>query len=53
MASKKIEEITTRYSMLQSLSVSDLEDSLQQHICYIHAMQALQTEQNQQAGGTN
>ena len=39
MASEKIDEITTRYSMLQSLSVSDLADSLEQNICHTQAMQ--------------
>ena len=40
MASEKIDEITARYSMLQSLSASDLEDILEQNICHTQAMQA-------------
>ena len=40
MASEKIDEITARYSVLQSLSTSDLEDSLEHNICHTHAMQA-------------
>ena len=38
MASKQIDNITTSYSMLQSLSVSDLEDSLEQNIHHTQAM---------------
>ena len=40
MTSDKIDEITTMYSMLQSLSVSGLEDSLEPNICRTQAMQA-------------
>ena len=41
MAAERIDDITTRYSMLQSLSVSDLEDSLEHNI---HCTQALQAQ---------
>ena len=34
MASEKIAEITARYSVLQYLSASDLEDSLEHNICH-------------------
>ena len=40
MASEDIDNITVRYSMLHSLSASDLEDSLDQNICCTQAMQA-------------
>ena len=38
MASEQIDEISTRYSVLQSLSTSNLEDSLEMNICHTHAM---------------
>ena len=38
MASDKIDEITARYSMLQSLSTSDLEGNLE---CNIHCAQSM------------
>ena len=38
MASEKIDKITTMYNVLQSLSVSDLEDSLEHNI---HCIQAI------------
>ena len=40
MASETIDEIIERHSMLQSLSTSDLEDSLERNICHTQAMQA-------------
>ena len=40
MASEKMDEIIARHSMLQSLSMSDLEDSLEWNICCTQAMQA-------------
>ena len=40
MASEKIDKIIARHSMLQSLSASDLEDSLQRNIYHTQAMQA-------------
>ena len=40
MASEELDNITARYSMLQSLSVSGLEDSLDQNIHHTQAMQA-------------
>ena len=40
MVSEKIDEIIARHSMLQSLSNSDLEDSLERNICHAQAMQA-------------
>ena len=40
MTSEKINEIPARYSLFQSLSVSDLEDSPEQNICHTQAMQA-------------
>ena len=57
MASEKIDEITARHSMLQSLSASDLEDSLKRNIYCIQAMQVeiahemskIQEEPTQQA----
>ena len=33
MASEDIDNITARYSVLHSLSASNLEDSLEQNIC--------------------
>ena len=57
MASKYIDEITAQCSMLQSLSVSNIEDSLEQKIYCTQAIQAqiatemskLQEEPTQQA----
>ena len=57
IAPEKIDTITARYSMLQSLSMSDLEDSLEQSACHAQAIQAqiavkmskLQEEPTQQA----
>ena len=40
MASEEINNITVRYSLFQSLSVSDLEDSLDRNICCTQAMWA-------------
>ena len=40
MALESIDEIIPHYSMPWSLSVSDLEDSLEQNICHTQAMQA-------------
>ena len=40
MASEEIDNRTGRYSMLQSLSASNLEDSLAWNICHTQAMQA-------------
>ena len=40
MASEDIDNITVRYSMLHSLSASNLGDSLDQNICHTQAMQA-------------
>ena len=40
MASEKIDQIIARHSMLQSLSMSHLEDSLERNICHTQAMQA-------------
>ena len=40
MASEEIDNITARYSVLQSLSASDLEDSLDRNICQTQAIQA-------------
>ena len=34
----KIDEIIARHSMLQSLSTSDLEDSLERNMCHTQAM---------------
>ena len=56
MTSEKIDEITARYSMLQSLPASDLEDSLEHNICHTQAtwaqitaeMSKLQEEPTQQ-----
>ena len=42
MPSEKIDEITARYSVLHSLSTSDLEDSLEQNIYHTQAMWAKQ-----------
>ena len=39
MASEKMDEIIARHSILQSLSPSDLEDSLERNICHTQAMQ--------------
>ena len=38
MASEEIDNITERYSVLQSISASNLEDSLDQNICQTQAM---------------
>ena len=38
MASEEIDNITARYSVLQSLSMSSLEDSLDRNICHTQAM---------------
>ena len=40
MASEKIDEITVKYSVFQSLSASDLNDSLEHNICCTQAMWA-------------
>ena len=40
MASEKIDGIIARHSVLQSLSASDLEDSLERNIHHTLAMQA-------------
>ena len=40
MASEEIDNITARYSMLHSLSASDLEDSFAWNIHHTQAMQA-------------
>ena len=40
MATEEIDNITARYSVFQSLSASDLEDSLDQNICWTQTMQA-------------
>ena len=40
MASEEVDNIMVRYSVLQSLSASDLEDSLERNICQTQAMQA-------------
>ena len=40
MASEQIDNIRARYSVLHSLSVSNLEDSLDQNICHTQAMWA-------------
>ena len=40
MASEEIDNITVRYSILQSLSMSDLEDSHDQNICHTLAVWA-------------
>ena len=40
MATEEVDNITTRLSVLQSLSISDLEDSLDRNICQTQAMQA-------------
>ena len=57
MAAERIDAITARYSVLQSLSASDLEDSLEHIICCTQTTQAqiaaemnkLQEEPAQQA----
>ena len=38
MASEKIDRITIRYSVLQSLSATDIQDSLEWNICHTQAM---------------
>ena len=58
---EKIDKVTARYSVHQSLSVSDMEDSLECNICHIQVMQVqivakmrmLQEEPTQQADQTN
>ena len=40
MASDKIDDITAMYTVLQSMSAGDLEDTLEQNICCTQAMQA-------------
>ena len=40
MAAKEIDNITARFSVLQSLSASDIEDSLDRNICRTQAMWA-------------
>ena len=40
MAAEEVNNIMTRFSVLQSLSMSDLEDSLDRNICQTQAMQA-------------
>ena len=40
MAAEEVNNITARFSVLQSLSASDLEDSLDRNICWTQAMQA-------------
>ena len=40
MATEKVDNIMVRFSVLQSLSASDLEDSLDRNICQTQAMQA-------------
>ena len=40
MATEETDNITVRYSVLLSISMSDLEDSLDQKICQTQAMQA-------------
>ena len=57
MASEKMDGIIARNSLLQSLSVSDLEDSLERNICctqdmqvlIAHEMSKIQEEPTQQA----
>ena len=57
MAPEKINEIIARHIVLQSLAVSDLEDSLERNICHTQAMQVqiahemskIQEEPTQQA----
>ena len=57
MASEKIDEIIARHSMLQSLSASGLEDSLERNMCHTqamcaqiaHEMSKIQEESTQQA----
>ena len=39
-AADEIDNITARFSALQSLSMSDLEDNLDRNICQTEAMQA-------------
>ena len=38
MASKKVDGIIAGHSVFQSLSTSDLEDSLERNICHTQAM---------------
>ena len=40
MATDENDNITARFSVLQSLSMSDLEDSMDRNICRTQAMQA-------------
>ena len=40
MAAEEVNNITVRFSVLQSLSMSDLEDSLDRNICQTQATQA-------------
>ena len=40
MAAKEIDDITVRFSVLQSISTSNLEDSLDRNICQTQAMWA-------------
>ena len=40
MAAEEVDNIRVRFSVLQSLSTSDLEDSLDRNICQTQAMQA-------------
>ena len=40
MATEEVDNITVRFSVLQLLSVSNLEDSLDRNICQTQAMQA-------------
>ena len=40
MAAEEVNNIIMRFSVLQSLSTSDLEDSLDRNICQTQAMQA-------------
>ena len=40
MATEEVDNITARFCVLQSLSTSDLEDSLDRNICQTQAMQA-------------
>ena len=57
MASEEIDNITVRYSILHSLSASDLGDSLDRNICHTqtmwaqiaHAMSRLEDEPTSQA----
>ena len=40
MATEEVDDITGRFSVLQSVSASNLEDSLNRNICWTQAMQA-------------